>query len=104
MTFPSPPLGRPALTVTATDWALLLALSLLWGGSFYFAKIAVLEIPPLTLAFGRVSIAAAVLVLAVRAFAGPFPREARIWWDFTVMAALNNVLPFTLIFWGQIHI
>ena len=35
-------------------------LSVLWGGSFYFAKIAVLEIPPLTLALGRVAIAAAV--------------------------------------------
>jgi drug/metabolite transporter (DMT)-like permease len=90
--------------MSATDWLLLIVLSVLWGGSFYFGKIAVLEIPPLTLALGRVGIAAAVLALVARAMIGPFPRERAIWWHFTVMAALNNVLPFTLIFWGQIHI
>ena len=93
-----------ALSMSAMDWLLLVVLSLLWGGSFYFAKVAVLEIPPLTLAFGRVLIAAAFLGVLIRATAGPFPRDAAIWRDFTVMAALNNALPFTLIFWGQIHI
>jgi drug/metabolite transporter (DMT)-like permease len=104
MTSPPPSPARPALTMTAADWALLVALSLLWGGSFYFAKVAVLEIPPLTLALGRVAIAAIVLAIVVRALAGPLPRDRRTWWDFTVMATLNNVVPFTLIFWGQIHI
>jgi drug/metabolite transporter (DMT)-like permease len=86
------------------DWALLLVLSVLWGGSFYFAKVAVQDIPPLTLALGRVGIAALALAIIARAMATPFPRDRRIWWDFTVMAALNNVVPFTLIFWGQIYI
>jgi drug/metabolite transporter (DMT)-like permease len=90
--------------MSATDWLLLVALSILWGGSFYFAKIAVLEIPPLTLALCRVAIAATVLAIAARAMAGPFPCDPATWWHFTVMAAFNNVLPFTLIFWGQIHI
>jgi drug/metabolite transporter (DMT)-like permease len=92
------------LSMTTTDWLLLVALSVLWGGSFYFAKVAVLEIPPLTLAFGRVLIAAAVLAVMVRALAGPLPRDPLIWRDFAVIAVLNNALPFTLIFWGQIHI
>src|SRR6185295_8531852 len=97
---------RPAspLTISATDWLLLLILSVLWGGSFYFAKIAVLEIPPLTLALGRVAIAAAVLVIFARLMAVPFPRHAAVWGRLTVMAVFNNVLPFTLLFWGQIHI
>ena len=56
---PSQP--KPGLSMSATDWILLLVLSVLWGGSFYFAKIAVLEIPPLTLALGRVGIAAIAL-------------------------------------------
>jgi drug/metabolite transporter (DMT)-like permease len=98
-----PPQPKP-LSMSPTDWLLLLLLSLLWGGSFYFAKIAVPEIPPLTLALGRVGIAAAALVIVARAMAVSFPRDRRTWWDFTVMAALNNVAPFTLIFWGQIHI
>lgn len=101
---PVSPTPSPALTMTATDWLLLLVLSALWGGSFYFAKIAVLEIPPLTLLFGRVAIAAAALALVTGALGGTMPRDRRTWWDFTVMATFNNVVPFALIFWGQIHI
>ncbi len=97
-------LASPALAMSAGDWGLLLILSVLWGGSFYFAKIAVLEIPPLTLALGRVAIAAAVLAIFARAMAVPFPRHAAVWGRLTVMAVFNNVLPFTLLFWGQIHI
>ena len=90
--------------MSATDWLLLLVLSVLWGGSFYFAKIAVLEIPPLTLALGRVGIAALALAVFARVIAAPFPRDTITWWNLTVMALLNNVVPFTLIFWGQIYI
>jgi len=93
-----------ALSMSATDWLLLLMLSVLWGGSFYFAKIAVLEIPPLTLALGRVAIAASALAIFARAIGTPFPRDATAWSQLTVMAIFNNVLPFTLLFWGQIHI
>jgi drug/metabolite transporter (DMT)-like permease len=96
--------AAPALLISATDWLLLLVLSVLWGGSFYFAKIALLEIPPLTLALGRVGVAAAALILMTRIMAEPFPRDAATWRHLTVMAVLNNVVPFTLIFWGQIHI
>jgi drug/metabolite transporter (DMT)-like permease len=90
--------------MSPADWTLLLLLSVLWGGSFYFAKIAVAEIPPLTLALGRVGIAAAALAIVARLLAVPFPRDPAVWRQLTVMAALNNALPFTLIFWGQIHI
>ena len=65
--------------MSATDWLLLLVLSVLWGGSFYFAKITVLEIPPLTLALGRVAIAAAALAMFARAIGEPFPRGAAAW-------------------------
>jgi drug/metabolite transporter (DMT)-like permease len=90
--------------MSATDWMLLLLLSVLWGGSFYFAKIAVPEIPPLTLALGRVGIAATALVIVARLLAVPFPRDPAIWKQFAVIAALNNAIPFTLLFWAQIHI
>ena len=58
--------------MSATDWLLLIALSVLWGGSFYFAKVAVLEIPPLTLALGRVLIAGAVIAVLMRPLGGRF--------------------------------
>jgi drug/metabolite transporter (DMT)-like permease len=76
----------------------------LWGGSFYFVKIAVLDIPPMTLALFRVGIAAATLAVIARAMGSRFPRDAATWRNLAVMAAFNNAIPFTLLFWGQIHI
>ena len=90
--------------MSAADWLLLIALSLLWGGSFYFAKIAVREIAPLALAFGRVGLAAAVLLVIARLMGDRLPRDAATWRIFAVMALLNNVVPFALIFWGQIYV
>lgn len=90
--------------MSATDWLLLVVLSVLWGGSFYFAKIAVPEIPPLTLALGRVGIATVALALVARVMSEPFPRDPAVWQRLVIMAALNNALPFALMFWGQIYI
>ena len=72
--------AAPPLSMSATDWLLLLVLSVLWGGSFYFAKIAVLEIPPLTLALGRVAIAAAALAIFARAHRPSRSRATRATW------------------------
>ena len=91
--------------MSATDWLLLVALSILWGGSFFFAKLAVLELPPLTVALGRVAIAAAILVVLARTdrrrAAGPVRRHGG---PVSLMGLLNNAIPFGLIFWGQTHI
>jgi len=96
--------AKSALSMSATDWLLLLVLSVLWGGSFYFIKIAVMEIPPMTLAFYRVAIAAATLAVLARAMGHTLPRDAATWRNLALMAAFNNVISFTLIFWGQIYI
>ena len=42
----------------AGEWAMLVALSLLWGGSFFFIGVAVKELPPVTIVTLRVSLAA----------------------------------------------
>ena len=85
--------------MSARVWFWLLSLSVLWGGSFFFAKVAIADLPPVTVVFVRVGLAALVLNLML----GPcclFRPKTR-WSAFLVMGALNNVLPFTLIFWGQ---
>jgi len=82
----------------------LLLLSLLWGGSFFFAEIALTEIPPLTITFFRVSLAVPVLGLIVALRGLSLPRAGRIWGHYAVMGALNNAIPFSLIFWGQTQI
>jgi drug/metabolite transporter (DMT)-like permease len=79
-------------------WSRLLSLSVLWGGSFFFAKVALGGLGPLTVVFGRVALAALALNLL-----NPLRRDAP-WRSFFAMGALNNAIPFALIFWGQTHI
>lgn len=86
------------------EWFLLVTLSLLWGGSFFFSKIALSELPPFTVVFARVSIAAVVLNLVVIATGQRMPGSWKIWGLFFVMGLLNNLIPFSLIFWGQTKI
>ena len=83
------------------EWAMLLALAVVWGGSFFFNGIAVRELPSFTLVWLRVSVAAGFLLLALRLLGQPMPRQPRIWAAFLGMGLLNNVLPFVLIVWGQ---
>lgn len=86
------------------EWAMLLALAVLWGGSFFFNGVAVRELPSFTLVWLRVAVAAATLLLALRLLGQPMPTEGRIWTAFLGMGLLNNVVPFVLIVWGQHHI
>lgn len=91
------------LHMTGRDWFWLIILSLFWGASFFFGQVAVAEIPPLTLALGRVAIAAAILLVYMRATGLSLPRRA-LWPSLAVMACLNNVIPFSLIYWSQQYI
>jgi drug/metabolite transporter (DMT)-like permease len=96
---PSP--SSPAPRLGATEWGLLLVLSLLWGGSYLFGRMAVAELPPMTVAWLRVAIAAAVLLIGL-AIAGQAVGPALLKWrEFLVMGLVNNVIPFSLILWGQ---
>ncbi|HSA80320.1 MAG TPA: DMT family transporter [Geminicoccaceae bacterium] len=83
------------------EWLLLVALSVLWGGSFFFTEVALAELPPFTVVLGRVGLAAAALLLMVLASGQRLPRSARLWGAFLVMGGLNNLIPFSLIVWGQ---
>ncbi|XBO41772.1 DMT family transporter [Alsobacter sp. KACC 23698] len=90
--------------MTPLEWAMLLALSVLWGGSFFFTGVAVKELPPLTIVVLRVGVAAVLLLVLLRILGIKMPSELRIWVAFAGMGLLNNVLPFCLIVWGQTHI
>lgn len=88
----------------SSEWILLGGLSLLWGGSFFFSKIAVAALPPLTIVLVRVVIAAAALGLYLRLRRIPVPSSAPVWGALFGMGLLNNLVPFSLIFWGQSYI
>lgn len=94
----------PALKLSPLAWTLLITLSVIWGGSFLFARIAVLEIPPFTLVFLRVFLAAIVLNLVLVLRSHPLANAPGLWLSFAIMGLLNNILPFTFIFYGQTEI
>lgn len=94
--------NQPGMTVG--DWGLLVLLSMLWGGSFFFSKIIVQEVPPFTLVLVRFAGAAGVLGIYLRAGRTPVPRSWSIWAAFAGMGALNNLIPAALIAWGQLTI
>lgn len=93
-----------ALRMGPTEWLLLLALSALWGGSFFFFKLLVQTLPPFTIVLGRVGIAAVALNLYLFAGRDPMPTAPATWRAFLVMGLLNNVVPFTLIVFGETRI
>jgi len=90
--------------MTRFEWALLVLLSLLWGGSFFFVELVLDGLAPVTVVLGRVGLAAFALLVLVRLRGRSMPAEPKVWLAFFVMGALNNAVPFTLIVWGQTHI
>ncbi|MGL5083015.1 MAG: DMT family transporter [Microcoleaceae cyanobacterium] len=90
--------------MNALDWLLLLMLSMLWGSSFLFIEIALRELPPFTLIFLRISLAAMILTIFVVLRGQKLPTSPKIWRDFLTMGVLNNLIPFSLIAWGQTQI
>ena len=90
--------------LSASTWAMLLLLGLLWGGSFFFARIAVQFIPPVTLALLRFVVAALALHVFIAGRFGIY-RELRARWpSFLLLGLINNAIPHTLIFAGQTEI
>ncbi|WP_082482518.1 DMT family transporter [Methylobacterium sp. Leaf123] len=83
---------------------MLLGLSVLWGGSFFFAGVALSALPPLTLVVLRVGLAALILNAALPLAGLRLPRGRGVWVAFVWMGLLNNVVPFCLIVWGQTQI
>ena len=87
-----------------TEWALLLALGLIWGSAFLFIKIAVAHFDPLTYVWLRLSLAAGALTLLLRLTGRSLRLPLAVWAAVGLLALLNNVIPFILFGWGQRHI
>lgn len=90
--------------IDARDWSLLAVLSILWGGSFFFTGVSLRELPPLTVVFLRVALAAIILLPVLWIYRIRLPADLSDWKPFFALALLNNVLPFSLIVVGQTYI
>ena len=93
-----------ASSLRIRNFALLILLAAIWGGSFLFIKVAVQAIPPLSVVAGRVLLGGLALALLLALAGQSLPRERRVWLDFLVVAAVGNVVPFFLIAWGELVI
>ncbi len=85
-------------------WGLLILLALIWGGSFTANHLALVQMPVATTVAFRVSVAAALLWVYIAATGLPVPKGWRFARDALVLGLTNNVIPFSLIVWGQTQI
>lgn len=83
------------------DWLVFLALGFMWGSSYFWIKIGVESLPPLTLVALRLFFGFLIVGATVLLFREPLPRSARQYGHLVVMAVVNIVLPFWLITWGE---
>ncbi len=86
------------------DYLLLAVLGGCWGSNFLAIKLAVVDFGPATLTLGRLAIAAAILLLVMKAKKLAWPRDARRWGGIALVALLSNAIPYTLIAWGEVRI
>ncbi|MGL4279770.1 MAG: DMT family transporter [Albidovulum sp.] len=91
------PVSRP---MNAQEWALLVALSVIWGGSFFFIAVAVKALPPITIVFLRVAIGAAALLVVLKLMRQSVPLHRAAIITFIGMGLLNNLIPQGLIVWA----
>ena len=92
------------LTLDIKSTFMLLLLAAVWGRSFFFGEVALSEVPPLTITLHRVVWAVPILALIVVLNGIAIPKSPSVWGAYLVMGALNNAIPFSLIFWGQTQI
>jgi drug/metabolite transporter (DMT)-like permease len=80
-----------------SEWAMLVLLSVFWGGSFFFTAVALRGFEPFAIVFLRVVFAAIILAGMVYLSGQRMPSSLRIWGAYWVIGALNNTIPFSLI-------
>ena len=86
------------------DWFALAALMAVWGSSFMLTQVALDSLTPVLVVFTRVAVGSVVVGLLWRLAFRHASFSALPWTDLALFALLGNVVPFSLIAWGQQHI
>jgi len=90
---------------TLTNWLSILALGVIWGGTFMVVTIALRGYGPLTVACARTTLGAVALIILMRALKRPMPvMDRRMCKYLVAIGVLNTALPFALLTWGQQHV
>ncbi len=88
-------------SMSIESWAYLILLSLLWGGSFFFIELLLPALSPFYIVSFRLALGALTLCAIIYFMRLELPSEPRVYLGFVVMGLLNNIIPFSLIVWGQ---
>ena len=83
------------------NWILLIALSIVWGGSFYFVEKALVYFTYEQVVFFRVFFAASFIFIVLLIKRIKIIFDLKLWAMFFIMGVLNNVIPFLGITYAQ---
>jgi drug/metabolite transporter (DMT)-like permease len=83
------------------EWAVFLALGLIWGSSFLWIKIAIQELDAFTLVGWRLLFGTLGMVVVILVRRPPLPRTWQTWASLALLGIINTALPFVLISWGE---
>ncbi len=87
------------------DWSGVIALGLIWGGTFMVVSMALEGYGPITVATARTTLGAVMLLalmgLSGRRIPNPTPGLA---WSVILIGILSTALPFVLLSWGQQYV
>jgi len=90
---------------TMANWLSILALGLIWGGTFMVVAIALEGYGPLTVAAARVTLGALGLLALMIAMRSPMPVFTRELVTYLlIIGVLNTALPFAMLSWGQQYV
>jgi len=87
-----------------TEWLLLGALAVLWGGSFFFIEVALRNLPVFTIVAARVGLAALFLIGFIYAGGQRLPSSPSVWGRLIILGALRATIPISLIVWAETQI
>ena len=92
-----------AAEIDASSWLMVLALGLVWGGSFLFVELALAGITPFWLAASRILLASLATTLLWSLSGGRLyrSRDRASWLLLITIGALSTALPFMALSWGQ---
>ena len=82
----------------------LLLLSLIWGGSYYFIKLLIHDFGPWTIAFLRSSLGLVVITTIMLISGKPFELRKIPWVPMAVMALINTSIPWAFIGFSETRI
>ncbi|UWQ21088.1 DMT family transporter [Jannaschia sp. W003] len=95
----------PVSAPTRANYLSVLALGLIWGGTFMVVKIALGGYGPVTVAAARTTLGAVALAGLAALMGRPLPRPSRSLALFVVLIGIATAaLPFFLLSWGQQHV